>query len=94
VVPQAKRDDLMLAATELVTNAYNAGANTVDVELRTPPPYLELHVTDNAPGVPLIGHQTVNDTSGRGLLILAALAEQWGFRIEAIGKTVWARFGL
>lgn len=85
-------DDLLLAATELVTNAFNAGARTVEVVLQTPPPHLTLDVTDDAPGHPTVGNPSASDTSGRGLLIVAALAEQWGCRPTESGKTVWARF--
>lgn len=85
-------EDVLLAATELVTNAVNAGARTVEVLLDTPPPHVILDVTDDAPGQPTPGHPTASDTSGRGLRIVEALADQWGFRSTPDGKTVWARF--
>lgn len=91
-VPAEVADDLLLAATELVTNAVNAGARTVEVLLATPPPYLVLDVTDDAPGQPTLGNPSESDTSGRGLRIIETLAEQWGCRPTAHGKTVWARF--
>lgn len=85
-------EDLVLAATELVTNAVNAGARSVEVLLETPPPHLELDVTDDAPGRPTPRHPAAEDVSGRGLQIVEALADQWGYRRTSDGKTVWARF--
>jgi hypothetical protein len=31
------------------------------------------------------------DASGRGLVIVSALAEEWGTRTAGAGKVVWAR---
>lgn len=84
--------DLLLAATELVTNAVNAGARTVEVRLDTASPHVLLDVTDDAAGSPVLGRPTASDTSGRGLCIVEALAEQWGWLATDSGKTVWARF--
>jgi anti-sigma regulatory factor (Ser/Thr protein kinase) len=91
-VSAAVADDLLLAATELITNAVNAGARTVEVLLETPPPYTKIDVTDDAPGEPRPGNPTAHDTSGRGLRIIEALAHEWGYRTTGDGKTVWARF--
>lgn len=35
-----------------------------------------------------------DDTSGRGLFIVDALAEQWGVRPRNPGKTVWAHLSV
>lgn len=85
-------EDLELAATELVTNAVRAGAATLTVEVTHAPPRVDLRVTDDGPGEPLVRTASVTDESGRGLQILAALAEDWGFNRRSGGKTVWARF--
>jgi two-component sensor histidine kinase len=93
VVPPLVRDDLSLAATELVSNACKAGANSVDVTLVAESNKIEIQVADDAPGIPRMGAPGPYDTSGRGLMILAALATQWGtVSIPNDGKTVWARF--
>ncbi|MEV0116552.1 ATP-binding protein [Streptomyces sp. NPDC050844] len=36
---------------------------------------------------------TPEDESGRGLLLVAALASEWGVAEREVGKTVWARLG-
>lgn len=92
VLPAELADDLLLAATELVTNAVNAGAQTVEVLLEVPPPRVKLDVTDDAPGAPQLREPGPSDTSGRGLHIVAALARQWGSLRTETGKTVWAQF--
>jgi anti-sigma regulatory factor (Ser/Thr protein kinase) len=92
-VPEDMVEDLALAATELITNAINAGAHHVDVSLSVPPPHLQLEVTDDAPGIPEMGDPDPLSVHGRGLQILTAIAEMWGYRSHPHdGKTVWARF--
>lgn len=86
------REDLTLAATELLTNAVRAGASTVDVALHADRGHIDLQVTDDAPGQPQQLRPGILDVHGRGLQIVAALAAQWGHRPKDDGKTVWARF--
>jgi hypothetical protein len=87
-------DDLSLAATELITNAAEAGACSLQVLLSMPPPGVRLDVTDDAPGEPRLPPVDSQAISGRGLQIVAALADQWGCRPAAQDghKTVWATF--
>ncbi|MFE1365183.1 ATP-binding protein [Streptomyces anulatus] len=40
--------------------------------------------------MPELREPTDDETSGRGLLIVDALAERWGVRPRYPGKTVWA----
>lgn len=98
LLPAALREDLILAATELLTNAVRAGATTVDVALDVAPGQVELKVADDAPGRPRRRQPALSDVHGRGLQILDAVAAQWGHRPAAgraaAGKTVWARFAL
>ncbi|MCU1690548.1 MAG: putative sensor protein [Pseudonocardiales bacterium] len=88
------REDLTLAATELLTNAVRAGASAVDVALHVSHRHIELDVTDDAPGRPERQQPGPDDVHGRGLQILDAVAAQWGHRPTAPGKTVWARFAM
>ncbi len=84
-------DDLVLAASELVTNALvHAGGPCHVAALRTPSVF-RLAVTDTDPA-PLrlaacpVGPQA---SSGRGLAIIAAIASRWGVAPADAGKTVW-----
>jgi hypothetical protein len=86
--------DLALAATELINNAANAGARRIGVTLATPPPDMRLNVSDDAPGEPLVGPVEMEAVHGRGLHIIAALADDWGCTAAGTDgrKTVWALF--
>jgi anti-sigma regulatory factor (Ser/Thr protein kinase) len=85
-------EDLELAATELITNAVRAGALHLDIQLSVLLPRLELAVTDDGPGMPTPREPAPGAVTGRGLQILAALADEWGYTAGEISKTVWARF--
>jgi anti-sigma regulatory factor (Ser/Thr protein kinase) len=85
-------EDMELAATELVTNAVNAGAHWIAVELVVLPPSTQVDVTDDAPELPQPQDPNEGDTHGRGLQIVAAIADEWGYYPQPRGKTVWATF--
>ena len=44
-----------------------------------------------APGLPVPAEPGATDVHGRGLQIIAALADEWGCQPAPLGKTVWAR---
>ena len=50
---------------------------------------LEVSVCDDSPMLPVLRHPDVDDLSGRGLPILAALSERWGYEISGGRKRVW-----
>ena len=84
-------DDVALIATELITNALRAGARSLEVSLRQLPGGLELRVRDDAPGLPRVVVAGSDDISGRGLMIVDAVAREWGFDpLPGGGKVVWA----
>ena len=85
-------EDLELAATELVTNAVRSGASRIDVRLEVLPPRLELRVTDDGPGTPVLGAHDTTGEAGRGLQIVASVASAWGWTPAGVSKTVWVRF--
>jgi anti-sigma regulatory factor (Ser/Thr protein kinase) len=52
---------------------------------------IEIRVTDGgAPTRPSIRRPDPQALDGRGLAIVAALADSWGFDQDALGQTVWA----
>lgn len=91
-VSVAVAEDLALVLTEMVNNAVSAGAGAIHVALTEPPPHLQVHVTDDADGVPVLGDAATDDTHGRGLAIIQAIAAKWGYTTGTASKTVWARF--
>lgn len=97
----ARRFDLDLVATELVTNALRAGAASIAVQVQcrdasTGPgtAWVRIAVTDDGPGVPELNEAAPTDTHGRGLSIIAALASEWGFEQSGATKTVWAQLAV
>lgn len=90
-------EDAELVLSELVTNAVRVpvpGDRMVGVriECRGRGELLRLEVSDAGAGRPEVRHPGELEKSGRGLLIVEALAHRWGVdeRRAGIGKTVWA----
>ncbi|MFE0508914.1 SpoIIE family protein phosphatase [Streptomyces sp. NPDC058964] len=78
-----------LIVSELVGNATRYGAPPLRLRLIRGR-MLTCEVTDAAPSAPHVKHARTIDESGRGLFIIASLAEQWGTRYTTEGKIVWA----
>ena len=83
-------EDVVLIASELVTNAVRAGADWVDLTLRVTPRQLDLLVGDDADGRPVLVTPDDDATRGRGLGIVDHLADVWGVTPRAQGKLVTA----
>ncbi|MER5203381.1 ATP-binding protein [Streptomyces sp. NPDC002825] len=79
-----------LVVSELVTNALRYGAAPVTLRLIAEGPSLTCEVTDAGQAAPHLRHAKAVDEGGRGLLICASLADNWGVRYTDEGKTVWA----
>lgn len=85
-------DDAVLAVSELVTNAVQAGAGRILLELTLRDGVLTLLVEDDAPGRPAAQPFTDDSERGRGLGIVARVADHWGVHPTRRGKAVVARF--
>ncbi|MFJ6614000.1 ATP-binding protein [Streptomyces sp. NPDC091289] len=87
-------DDAELITSELATNVISHAKGTGDyfeLGLRRRNGVLILEVADSYQWLmPELRKPTDDETSGRGLLIVDALAERWGVRPRNPGKTVWA----
>ncbi|WP_369776314.1 ATP-binding protein [Streptomyces sp. R33] len=80
-------DDAHVVVTELVTNALQHGDGEIRVLLRLTNSYLHVEVHDGSTACPVPRVSTPDDESGRGLLLVAAIAQDWG--VEA-GRS-WCR---
>jgi PAS domain S-box-containing protein len=78
-----------LIVSELVGNAIRYGAPPLQLRLILDR-MLTCEVSDAATSAPQVKHARTIDETGRGLFIIATLADQWGTRYQAQGKTVWA----
>ncbi|MWA04596.1 ATP-binding protein [Actinomadura sp. LD22] len=85
--------DGRLVASELVTNAFLHGAGAIVVRLfREETKGLPtVEVSDQGARLPTLRQENYAATSGRGLLMVAAVSAAWGVRPPpAGGKSVWA----
>lgn len=97
----ALADTAELLATEIVTNALqHTGGGAVLTATLSPGPAkrLRVEVHDSLgrrpPRRPPGGVRPADDaTSGRGLLLVEALADTWGIQASGAGKTVWFELG-
>ncbi|MFI6932038.1 SpoIIE family protein phosphatase [Streptomyces sp. NPDC050287] len=86
-------DELMftteLILSELVTNAIRYGGDPIHVRVlydRT----LICEVFDSSNTSPRLRYAATTDEGGRGLFLVAQLAERWGTRYTREGKVIWA----
>ncbi|WEB39775.1 ATP-binding protein [Streptomyces yunnanensis] len=81
-----------LLTSELVTNAllHTEGGAVVTAWVTD---RLRVEVRDFAERCPEPRAPSVDGTSGRGLMLVRALADAWGIRPERIGKCVWFELG-
>jgi anti-anti-sigma factor len=84
-------DAAQLVASELVTNAVVHAGTTIDLTLRLVSTDLHIAVRDGADGQARIGgFIDESSESGRGLLLVDALATSWDTFFPDVGKVVWA----
>ncbi|MFF4060279.1 SpoIIE family protein phosphatase [Streptomyces sp. NPDC001668] len=82
-----------LIVSELVTNAVRYGDDPVVLRLIRDSALI-CEVSDGSSTAPHLRRARVFDEGGRGLLLVAQMAERWGSRQTATGKTIWAELGL
>jgi anti-sigma regulatory factor (Ser/Thr protein kinase) len=93
-VPQLA-DTAELLASELVTNALvHTGRGAVFDAVLMPDSRLRVEVQDGAAKLPGRRAQTDYATSGRGLLLVESLADDWGVQLRGDGKVTWFELGL
>ncbi|WP_069772450.1 SpoIIE family protein phosphatase [Streptomyces sp. LUP30] len=78
-----------LIVSELVTNAIRYGNAPIELRLIRAD-VLICEVSDGSSTAPHLRRARVFDEGGRGLLLVAQVAERWGSRHTATGKTIWA----
>ncbi|MER5358964.1 ATP-binding protein [Streptomyces sp. NPDC002785] len=91
-------DETALIVSELSTNVINHAKGTGDyfeLGLRRRHGTLVLEVSDSYQWrMPELRTPPLDDLSGRGLVIVDALAAKWGVRPRDPGKTVWVHLAI
>jgi anti-sigma regulatory factor (Ser/Thr protein kinase) len=85
-------DDATLVVSELVTNAAKLG-QSFELRLTANGRTLRIEVGDHSVDEPIVKTRVGDDRAedGRGLLVVDALADLWGFDVRTDGgKIVWA----
>nr|WP_231127396.1 ATP-binding protein [Motilibacter aurantiacus] len=84
-------DAVLLAASELVTNAMRHGRPPMRVAVALGEDHVRVGVSDSLPQCVAAGSGPVDEDaeSGRGLNIVAALSSDWGCSIGSGHKEVW-----
>jgi anti-sigma regulatory factor (Ser/Thr protein kinase) len=83
-------DDAALVVTELATNSVVHARSDFAVVLSLAGGRVRIAVSDASPVTPILRDTaSTTGTSGRGLLLIAALAHRWGTQVLGDGKTVW-----
>lgn len=88
------RETVVLLVSELVSNAVQHGGPhgpdaTVGIQIEARRDRVRVGVTDAGAGDPRLGDGAIDRPSGRGLLLVEALASRWGCDRLPVGKTVW-----
>jgi anti-sigma regulatory factor (Ser/Thr protein kinase) len=78
-----------LILSELITNALRYGAQPIHVRMLRDTS-LVCEVSDASSTAPHLRYAATTDEGGRGLFLVAQLAERWGTRYTARGKVIWS----
>lgn len=94
--------DTLLMTSEIVTNAIqhsrqtdHAGRRSFTLDARVSAGQIRVEVRDPDQSGPVLRNAELTATHGRGLMIVQALAKEWGVvATEQSGKTVWFTLAL
>jgi anti-sigma regulatory factor (Ser/Thr protein kinase) len=87
--------DAGIVASELMTNAIEHGNGAVELRISWQAGLLRIEVSDQAGSEnPRLRQADDDDFGGRGLALVHALSDRWGWLPNAAGKTVWAELGV
>lgn len=77
--------------SELATNAVQHAQASFSVSIDETLDQIRVEVRDSGGGKPVVGTPTFRDVSGRGLMIVKALSQDFGIDQGEADKSVWFR---
>lgn len=86
--------ELLQVLSELVSNAAIHARSPFLVRLTADAGTLRLEVTDESPSGVTPRNYAEDATTGRGMVLVSQLTQDWGVTVSEAGKTVWADFVL
>jgi len=89
-LPEDCVDTLVMIVNELVCNAIDHARTACEVTVRRTKSLIRVLVTDRSTLPPRMPPRDVTAPRGRGLQMVKALADRWGWTARHQGKTVWA----
>ncbi|MFC5958718.1 SpoIIE family protein phosphatase [Streptomyces pratens] len=92
-----RTDEIELVADELITNAlmHTEGSAVVTLRVLTSGERrLRVEVADSSSALPRRREAGETGVSGRGLLLVEVLADEWGVEARGGGKCVWCEFSV
>jgi anti-sigma regulatory factor (Ser/Thr protein kinase) len=87
--PKSFVDGAVLATSELVTNSILHGNSGGELAVEFDRSSVRIEVSDDSSEVPIERAHGPTAEHGRGIPIVAALADAWGVSSNEVGKTVW-----
>lgn len=90
-VREGDRDALLLATSEIVTNAVEHGAPPIELRVDRYDSRIRVEVRDASPLRPRVrdDQPAPDEIRGRGMLIVERCTSRWGMDELAEGKAVW-----
>ena len=82
-------DVVTLLVSEAVTNAIVHAGSEVEVSVELRPETVRIEVFDSMTAEPVPRDATDDETSGRGMALIDAMASSWGVEPRPNGKSVW-----
>ena len=87
-------DEVLLVAHELAANALVHARSAFVVRMLRRDGWLRVEVDDASVEPPQAAPASPSSLGGRGLVLVEALAEDWGWDLREGGKSVWVEIGV
>jgi anti-sigma regulatory factor (Ser/Thr protein kinase) len=96
VLPEGELEGVLLATSEVVTNALEHGAPPIDLRVDRADQRIRVEVRDASPLPPRRrdADATPSEVRGRGMTIVERVTDRWGVEPMTDGKAVWFELDL